>query len=80
MRFPMCSLVVCLAATLSSTLPAQRKVDPAFQGERIYAIVPMIGAGQLAIPNVRYSPPFTANKHQSLGSAISLAVRARPRW
>jgi hypothetical protein len=73
MRFPMCSLVVCLAATLSSTLPAQRKVDPAFQGERIYAIVPMIGAGTARDPKRPLFAPIHGEQTAIVGFSYQLS-------
>jgi hypothetical protein len=44
------SVVLIVWLFLSPEAHAQPKVDPAFQGERIYAIVPMVGAGTARDP------------------------------
>lgn len=47
MRRPWCAITLLMAAGLTVTIPAagQRRVDERNQGERLYAVVPLIGAG-----------------------------------
>ena len=64
MRFTMLAVVVCL---IPPALLGQRKVDPVFQGERIYAIVPMVGAGTASDPR----RPLFAPVHGQASAALT---------
>jgi hypothetical protein len=76
MRLRILALLVCLGTPLSS-LFAQRKVDPAFQGERIYAIVPMVGAGTARDPRRPLFAPVHGERSAITGFTFQISDDGR---